>query len=235
MNNICIIPARGGSKRIPRKNIKLFSGKPIIAYSIEAAINSGCFSQVIVSTDDDEIADVAKAAGATVPFKRPKALSDDFCGTLEVINHAINWLQNNDQPINYVCTLYGTAPFVKAKNLSLALQKLKQANNKDYCFGVCEYPVPIQQAFSIENDNNITMFQPSEFGKRTQDLTPAFFDAGQFYWGKASAFLAEYTMFSSHSTPFILPKHEVHDIDNMDDWVLAEAMFNALKTIESHQ
>lgn len=230
MTNICIIPARGGSKRIPGKNIKDFCGKPIIAYSIEAALNSGCFDQVIVSTDDHEIAEVAKRYGAKIPFMRPAKLADDFCGTQDVINHAINWLMETGTPPTYVCTLYGTAPFIKKESLQLAFQQLTSPANCDklYCFGVCEYPVPIQQAFEIDEKKSIKMFQPDEFGKRTQDLTPAYFDAGQFYWGTSAGFLTNQCMFSDAAIPFILPKYEVHDIDNEEDWILAEAMFKVL-------
>ncbi|RHW75971.1 pseudaminic acid cytidylyltransferase [Colwellia sp. RSH04] len=229
--NVCIIPARGGSKRIPRKNIKHFCGKPIIAYAIEAAIASGCFDQVIVSTDDQEIAEVARNFGASTPFIRPDELSDDHCGTLAVINHAINWLAESGKPASYVCTLYGTSPFIKADTLKNALNILTSQAEKIYCFGVCEYPVPIQQAFSISETQKIEMFEPESFGLRTQDLTPAYFDAGQFYWGTAQGFLSEQCMFSDAAIPYILPKYEVHDIDNIDDWVLAEAMYIALNKI----
>ncbi|WP_368506775.1 pseudaminic acid cytidylyltransferase [Colwellia sp. 1_MG-2023] len=225
------MPARGGSKRIPRKNIKDFCGKPIIAYSIEAALTSQCFDQVIVSTDDAEIAQIAREYGALTPFIRPDELSDDHCGTLEVINHAINWLKTAGTPAKYVCTLYGTSPFVKASSLKQAFKVLTSQTEKIYCFGVCEYPVPIQQAFSISHSQTIEMFDPDSFGIRTQDLTPAFFDAGQFYWGTAEGFLSEKCMFSEAAIPYVLPKYEVHDIDNNDDWVLAEAMFNALKNL----
>jgi len=229
--NICIIPARGGSKRIPRKNVKLFCGKPIITYSIKAALASGCFDQVIVSTDDDEIAEVARQYGAITPFVRPKELSDDYCGTLAVINHCINWLIESGTKPSYVCTLYGTSPFVKAKSLQHSFEQLKSQSKKIYCFGVCEYPVPIQQAFKILAQDKIEMFEPDSFGERTQDLEPAYFDAGQFYWGTTQGFLSEQCMFSPAAIPYVLPKYEVHDIDNNDDWILAEAMFNALQKL----
>lgn len=150
---------------------------------------------------------------------------------MAVINHTINWLIEAGTPANYVCTLYGTSPFIKKESLQLALEKLTAQTSKIYCFGVCEYPVPIQQAFKISSKQNIEMFQPEEFGKRTQDLEAAYFDAGQFYWGTASSFLSEKCMFSDSAIPYLLPKYEVHDIDNNDDWILAEAMYNALNNL----
>ena len=185
-----------------------------------------------MSTDDQEIAEVAQKYGAKIPFIRPAELSDDHCGTLAVINHAINWLADAGTPVNYVCTLYGTSPFVKAASLQQAFKILTSQSEKIYCFGVCEYPVPIQQAFSISASQDIEMFEPESFGIRTQDLTPAFFDAGQFYWSTAEGSLSEKCMFSEAAIPYVLPKYEVHDIDNNDDWVLAEAMFKALKALE---
>jgi len=177
---------------------------------------------------------VARKYGADVPFIRPTELADDHTGTLAVINHCINWLQNNGTPASYVCTLYGTAPFIKTSSLQQALEQLIAQPKKLYCFGVCEYPVPIQQAFKISANDKITMFQPEEFGKRTQDLATAYLDAGQFYWGTAQGFLSEKCMFSEASIPYILPKYEVHDIDNNDDWILAEAMYNVLKKITAN-
>ncbi|WP_076410831.1 pseudaminic acid cytidylyltransferase [Shewanella sp. UCD-KL12] len=227
--NIAIIPARGGSKRIPRKNIKLFDGKPIIAHVIERAFESGCIDRVIVSTDDNEIAEIAKCYGAEVPFFRPAELSDDFATTGVVISHALNWLIENDDKPEYACVMYATAPFIRAEALSEALTILKQNPQKKFCFGVTEFPSPIQRAFKINLAGDIEMFQPEHFSSRSQDLEKAYHDAGQFYWGSTDGFLDSQGMFSSDSIPYPLPIHQVQDIDTPDDWLRAEAMFRAMK------
>jgi pseudaminic acid cytidylyltransferase len=229
--NLCVIPARGGSKRISRKNIKRFYGKPIIAYSIEAAINSNCFSHVIVSTDNSEIAEVAKKYGAQVPFIRPDELSDDYAGTIPVIRHAIQWMEDNNNNFDNVCCLYATAPFIQSQTLSNAFKKL-MSSKSNYCFSVTSFAFPIQRAVKITDDNQVSMFYPENFAKRSQDLEEAYHDAGQFYWGKAEAFKSDLPIFSEASYPYILPRYLVQDIDTMEDWIRAEAMFKALSEIE---
>lgn len=226
--NLCVIPARGGSKRIPLKNIKDFNGKPIIAYSIEAAIKSNCFSQVIVSTDDKEIAEVALKYGAIVPFIRPDNLSDDFVGTIPVIKHAIEWVENNNNiRFDNVCCLYATAPFVKSKIIREAYNQLIKSKSY-YCFSVTSYAFPIQRALKINQGSKIKMFYPKYFDSRSQDLQEAYHDAGQFYWGKKQAFKDEMPIFSKFSSPYILPRYLVQDIDNNEDWIRAELMFKVL-------
>jgi pseudaminic acid cytidylyltransferase len=229
--NICVIPARSGSKRIPRKNIKEFNGKPIIAYSIEAALKSNCFSQVIVSTDDAEISEVAKKYGANVPFVRPDELSNDYVGTLPVIKHTIEWLEDKNNYIENVCCLYATAPFVQSKIISNAYKQLKKSR-ADYCFSVTSFAFPIQRAIRILHGDKVNMFYPEYFNTRSQDLDEAFHDAGQFYWGKAQAFKAELPIFSEVSSPYFLPRHLVQDIDNIEDWIRAEVMFKVLQETE---
>lgn len=224
--NIAIIPARGGSKRIPRKNIKEFCGKPMIAWSIEAALKSGCFDRVIVSTDDQEIADVAKQHGAEVPFMRPAALSNDYVGTISVIKQAIQWLAENQQAPVTVCCLYATAPFVTANDIQRGLEQLEQTDAA-YAFTVTSYAFPIQRAIKITDGASLEMFSPEHFNTRSQDLEEAYHDAGQFYWGKADAWLTEKVIFGPDSTPVILPRHRVQDIDIPEDWVRAELMFKA--------
>ena len=226
--NICVIPARGGSKRIPRKNIKLFNNKPIIAYSIEAAINSNCFSRVIVSTDDYEIAKVAKKYGAQVPFVRPEKLSNDSAGTIPVIKHAIEWMEQKNNYIKHVCCLYPTAPFIKSKILTKAYQQLKDSS-ADYCFSVTNFTFPIQRAIKITQDDTVDMFYPEYFNTKSQDLEEIYHDAGQFYWGKAQAFKDELPIFSEIATPYIIPRYLVQDIDTMEDWIRAEAMYKVLQ------
>ncbi len=224
---LAVIPARGGSKRIPRKNIKLFYGKPMIAWSIETALRSGCFDQVVVSTDDAEIAEVARNFGAHVPFTRPSALSDDHTGTLPVIAHAINWFEAQGWIPNQVCCLYATAPFLSAEDLHTGLKKLTESG-VDYAFSVTSYAFPIQRAIRITSVNRIEMFNPEHFSTRSQDLEEAYHDAGQFYWGRASAWKGGIPIFDQTSSPVILPRHRVQDIDTEQDWLEAEIKFMAL-------
>ncbi|MDX9814024.1 MAG: pseudaminic acid cytidylyltransferase [Sulfurimonadaceae bacterium] len=226
-NSVAIIPARGGSKRIPKKNIKLFHGKPLIAYSIEVAIKSKLFSKVIVSTDDEQIAKVAKEYGADVPFLRPLELSDDFTGTGAVINHAVEFLQNSNKKIDFVCTIYATAPFLEEKYLLEGYKKLKSLNAK-YAFSCTSMPFPIQRTFKITKDERCEMFWPENFTKRSQDLEEAFQDAGQFYWSNLSV-KSDEIMFGKDSIPIVLPRYLVQDIDTLEDWKRAEFMYEAIK------
>lgn len=225
---LCVIPARGGSKRIPRKNIKPFCGKPMIAWSIEAAIKSNCFDKIIVSTDDDEIADFACKCGAEVPFLRPNELSDDYMGTSEVVSHAIKWNINNGYKIKEVCCLYATATFVRATDLSKAL-KILEENDIDYVFTVTSYAFPIQRAIEITDNNRVKMVYPKYYDTRSQDLKPCWHDAGQFYWAHKDTWLENKPIFESSSIPLILPRYRVQDIDTVEDWKYAELMFNSLR------
>lgn len=226
--NIAVIPARGGSKRIPRKNIKEFCGKPMIAWSIDAAQKSHCFERIIVSTDDDEIATVALDCGAEVPFIRPKELSDDYTGTTAVVGHAVKWLVEYGEQAENVCCLYATAPFVRSIDIQRGLDVL-QEQECDYTFSVASYPFPIQRAIRITPEQRVEMFQPDHFMTRSQDLEEAYHDAGQFYWGIAKAWLDEKPLFSKDAAPIILPRHRVQDIDTPEDWQRAELMFKALQ------
>jgi N-acylneuraminate cytidylyltransferase len=225
---LAVIPARGGSKRIPRKNIKLFGGKPMIAWSIEVALQSGCFDRVLVSTDDPEIAQVAQAHGAEVPFVRPPELSDDHTGTIPVIAHATQWLTDHGTLASQVCCIYATAPFVQAQDLKRGLAML-QSSGADYAFSVTSYAFPIQRAVRITPDQRVEMFQPDQFNTRSQDLEEAWHDAGQFYWGQAAAWLAQKPLFTQQATGVRLPRHRVQDIDTPEDWNRAEWMFKALQ------
>ena len=224
---LAVIPARGGSKRIPRKNIRLFHGKPMIAWSIQAALQSGCFDQVVVSTDDVEIAEVARQYGAQVPFMRPAALSDDHTGTTAVIAHAIHWFAAQGQTPDQVCCLYATAPFVSINDLRRGIALLTDTGC-DFAFSVTSYAFPIQRAFRITNAGRVDMFNPENFNTRSQDLEEAYHDAGQFYWGHAKAWLEERIIFGPASLPVLLPRHRVQDIDTLEDWMRAELMFRAL-------
>jgi pseudaminic acid cytidylyltransferase len=225
---VAVIPARGGSKRIPRKNIKSFSGKPIIAWSIEAALDSGLFDNVIVSTDDTQIAQVAKRCGADVPFMRPNMLADDYTGTSPVVAHAIEWYRSQGVLPDPVCCIYATAPFVTPADLQRGLQTLT-VTGVEFAFSVTSYPFPIQRAIRLTEWGRVEMFQPQHLDSRSQDLEEAFHDAGQFYWGKASAWCSEKPIFSPDSAAVILPRHRVQDIDTLEDWTRAECLFRAMQ------
>lgn len=219
--SIAIIPARGGSKRIPRKNIKEFNGKPMIAWSIEAAINSELFNQVIVSTDDIEIADIAQSHGASVPFLRPSHLANDTTGTIPVIAHATQWaIENNLKPEN-VCCIYATAPFISIEDLKHGYQIIKQ-RKWSYALPVTTFPAPIFRSFRADESTGLEMFYPENFNMRSQDLPEAYHDAGQFYWGKTEAWLAQETLFSKETFPIKIPRWRVQDIDTVEDWARAE-------------
>jgi len=225
---IAVIPARGGSKRIPRKNIKDFCGKPMIAWSIEAAKNSGLFDRIIVSTDDVEIAEVAKQWGAEVPFMRPVELSNDYAGTTEVIAHATQWALDQGLDLDAVCCIYATAPFVQEADLKRGLEAL-ESGDWAYAFTATDFAAPIFRSFKQNADGGIEMFFPEYFSTRSQDLPTALHDAGQFYWGRPSDWLEGKRIFDRHSVPVIVPRWRVQDIDNWDDWKRAELIFNQLK------
>ncbi|MDG2013198.1 MAG: pseudaminic acid cytidylyltransferase [Pirellulaceae bacterium] len=229
--NIAIIPARGGSKRIPRKNLRDFCGKPIIAWSIEAAVTSGLFDQVIVSTDCASIAAVSTAHGASTPFVRPPELSDDFTPTLPVIRHAINWLSAEQRTPENVCCLYATAPFVTSSDLKRGLDSLLSEPKLDFAFSVTHFPFPIQRALTLR-DGHVQMLQPEYELTRSQDLSETFHDAGQFYWGRADSFAAHDRIYSANSAPVMIPCHRVQDIDTPEDWTRAECMYRAIQSQE---
>lgn len=225
--NIAVIPARGGSKRIPRKNIKEFCGKPMIAYAIEAAQKSQCFEHIIVSTDDDEIADVAKKYGAEVPFMRPKELADDYTPTVPVIASAIKSCEIFNWKIEYLCCIYPGVPLIQDSDIVTALMLLKNSDS-NYCFPVAEYPSAIQRALKRNQNGNMMPFYPEFELTRTQDLELAFYDAGQFYWGRKDAWLTNSKL---HSGGLGMPisAWRVIDIDTQEDWQRAEIMFNVMK------
>jgi len=225
---LAVIPARGGSKRIPRKNIKLFGGLPMIAWSIRAAVESKCFDRIIVSTDDDEIAQVAREYGADAPFIRPAELSDDHAGTIPVIAHAIEWQRRHGLGATVVCCVYATAPFVSANDLQRGLETLN-STGADFALSVTSFPFPIQRAVRITDEQRLEMFQPEHFKTRSQDLEDAWHDAGQFYWGRADAWLRGESLFGRATAPVKLPRHRVQDIDTPEDWERAEWMFKALQ------
>ena len=218
---LAVIPARGGSKRIPRKNIKSFNGKPMIAWSIEAAKSSGLFERIIVSTDDVEIAEVAKRWGAEVPFIRPEELSNDYVGTIPVIAHATHWAIEQGMDVEAVCCIYATAPFVQVDDLKRGLDSLN-SGDWDYSFTVTDFAAPIFRAFKETEAGGIEMFYPEHFTTRSQDLPVALHDAGQFYWGRPAAWIEGKRIFDQRSKPVAIPRWRVQDIDTPDDWARAE-------------
>ncbi|MFT6087679.1 MAG: pseudaminic acid cytidylyltransferase [Glaciecola sp.] len=224
--NVAIIPARGGSKRIPKKNIKEFAGLPLIAYSIEVAKKSGIFEHIIVSTDDAAIADIAKQYGAQVPFMRPGSLSDDITGTRDVTNHAIEWVTKNIGNPTFCCAIYATAPFLQAEYLQQGLQALIDNSDKSFAYSVTSFAFPIQRALLMKEDYALPAFE-NDIAKRSQDLPEAYHDAGQFYWGRTEDYLSAKPFFSKYGLPIILPRHLVQDIDTPEDWYRAELMYQA--------
>ncbi|MDX2143332.1 MAG: pseudaminic acid cytidylyltransferase [Rhodospirillaceae bacterium] len=225
---VAIIPARGGSKRIPHKNIKLFGGQPIISYSIRAAQDSGVFERIIVSTDSDEIADVAVACGAEVPFRRPAELANDQAATAPVIAHALQWLKNSGQSPRYACCIYATAPFIRAADIKRGLEILAESNAAT-AFTVTTFAFPILRALKMNVSGTLKMCWPQYELTRSQELPEAFHDAGQLYWLDVARFLNEPRLYADDSRAIVLPRYLVQDIDTPEDWVTAEHMHRALK------
>jgi len=224
--SICIIPARGGSKRIPRKNIRNFCGRPMIAWPIRAAIDSGCFERIIVSTDDDEIAEVAERYGAEVPFRRDAELADDHTPTVPVIADAINRL--DVQRRTPVCCLYSTSPFVTSADLREGLERLENTN-APFVLSVTNFAFPIQRALRRDVSGKVEMFDAAQMQTRSQDLEEAWHDAGQFYWGYAESWASGSGIFESGAHGLKLPRHRVQDIDTEEDWRQAELKMRALQ------
>ena len=223
--NIAIIPARGGSKRIPRKNIKEFCGKPMIAYAISVAKKSSLFERVVVSTDDEEIAEIAREWGAETPFVRPAQLANDYTETVPVIAHAIEACRDLGWKFSQVCCIYPGVPFIQIEDLSGALVTMNNSQ-EDYCFSVTEYPSAIQRALKQLISGKMQPLYPEFELSRTQDLEQAFYDAGQFYWGKAQAWLTN-SKIHTNGVGYRIPNWRVVDIDTMDDWDRAERLARA--------
>lgn len=230
---LAVNPARGGNKRIPRKNIKLFGGLPIMTWTIKAAIQSQCFDRINISTDDAEISEVAKANGAEVPFMRSANLSDDHTDAIDVIVHAIGWQNQNGITATEVSCINATAPFVESLDIKRGLEVLNETG-ADYAFSVTSFAFPIQRAVCITANHRIEMFEPQYFDTRSQDLCEAWHDAGQFYWGKDHAWLQGKPLFSKDAAPVLLPRHRVQDIDTPEDWARPEWMYKIIQAQAAH-
>ncbi|MCB1995977.1 MAG: pseudaminic acid cytidylyltransferase [Burkholderiaceae bacterium] len=228
---LAIIPARGGSKRIPRKNVKPFCGKPMIGYAIDAARRAEVFDRIVVSTDDAEIADVARAAGAEVPFMRPDELANDQAATVPVIAHAIGALAAGGSAPSLVCCIYPGVPLLRHDDLRRSLAMLEDGTS-DYVFPVLEFPAAVQRALLREADGRVRPMYPQFTLTRTQDLPPAYYDAGQFYWGRAQAWLDGHSP-HTHGRAIVLAADTAVDIDTPDDWARAEALYQARQTLRS--
>jgi pseudaminic acid cytidylyltransferase len=228
MSSIAVIPARGGSKRIPRKNIRLFAGKPMIAWSIEAARLSNVFDRVIVSTDDDEISSLAFQFGAEVPFRRPLELADDLATTDAVFIHAIRAMQERAGDIEFACCLYATAPFVQPEDLRAGLETIR-VSQATSAFSVVKYDYPVFRSLKINDKGRVELFWPEHRLTRSQDLPQAYHDAGQFYFVNVARYLAEKSIFSSDAVPIIIPSCRARDIDTLEDWEVAELMFKTME------
>ncbi len=218
-----MIPARGGSKRLPGKNIRHFVGKPMIGYSIQCALQSGLFERVIVSTDDQQIAQISRDLGAEVPFERPREISGEHGGTMPVIAHATNWLQSQGAELSAICCIYATAPFIRQEDVKQGLAIL-EAGDWQFVFAATTFAFPIFRSFQKKPDGGVEMFFPEHFNTRSQDLPEALHDAGQFYWGRPHAWLDQARIFGKDSAVVTIPRWRVQDIDTEEDWVRAEAM-----------
>ncbi|MBU3540796.1 pseudaminic acid cytidylyltransferase [Polynucleobacter sp. UB-Tiil-W10] len=225
---VAIIPARGGSKRIPYKNIKLFHGKPMIAWSIMAAQHSKIFDRVIVSTDDSEIAEIAITCGAEAPFIRPAKLADDHATTADVMEHAVKLLVHEGHSPSELCCIYATAPFIEVNDLVSGLELLI-SGGWQYVFPAAEFTAPIFRGFKV-GCGGLEMIFPEHYLTRSQDLPRVFHDAGQFYWGTKNAWLSKAPIFSNKSQFIELPRLRVQDIDTPEDWEIAEKIFTLLSS-----
>lgn len=224
--NIAIIPARAGSKRIPRKNIKEFCGKPMIAYAITAAKEAGLFEHIVVSTDDEEIAQIARLWGGETPFVRPAELANDYTATVPVIAHGIEACYTLGWSFDQVCCIYPSVPFIQIDDLRNTLASMT-GSAADYCFPVTEYPAAIQRALKLLSNGKMQPFYPEFEVVRTQDLEPAYYDAGQFYWGKVETWLRNQNIHSS-GLGYMIPNWRVVDIDTPEDWKRAELIYRAI-------
>ncbi|MCW7752396.1 pseudaminic acid cytidylyltransferase [Desulfobotulus sp. H1] len=225
---IAIIPARGGSKRIPGKNIRPFAGKPMIAHSIEAAIHSGLFDHIIVSTDSPEIATTARQYGAETPFVRPAELSGDHTPTAPVLQHCLQWLEKKTTVPDYACCIYATAPLIQPCFIKKGYEIIT-ASKVSSVFSVTDYAASVFRALRLTKDGHLAMFWPEHELTRSNDLPEAFHDAGQFYWFDCRKFMEHPKLYTDDALPVLLPRHLVQDIDTEEDWQRAEYLYKTLQ------
>ncbi len=226
-NTVAVITARGGSKRIPGKNIRNFLGNPIIKYSIDAAFASGCFDEVMVSTEDENIASIARKYGAKVPFLRSRGTSGDYSTTAEVMLEVLNDYSARGRDFKYACCIYPTAPLISPDKIRRSLELLEDSS-ADSAVPVVRFSFPIQRAFKLES-GKVSMIWPENRDKRSQDLMPAYHDAGQFYWLRTESFIRKKTLFTDNTVGIEIPESEVQDIDNEEDWKMAEYKYRVLR------
>lgn len=225
---VALIPARGGSKRIPGKNTRLFASKPLITHSIEAALASGCFERVIVSTDSEAIAQIAREHGAEVPFMRPAELANDFATTDQVVKHALSWLTAHERAPDYICCIYPTAPMLRAQDLRDGFIKL-QDTGATTVLSVTTFAFPIQRALRSNERERLLMNEPEHRLTRSQDLEEMWHDAGQFYWLRAAEYLRSEGIYNADMLGLCVPRHLVQDIDTPEDWRRAELLWKVLQ------
>jgi pseudaminic acid cytidylyltransferase len=225
---VAILPARGGSKRIPRKNVREFGGRPMLAWPVATALESGLFDRVLVSTDDPAIAEVARAAGAEAPFLRPAGLSGDHAATLPVVQHALSWFEGQGAAVEFACCIYPATPLLRAEDLRAGWERLRESG-APYAVSVTSYDAPVQRAMRVRADGRLQMLQPELALTRSQDLEEACHDAGQFYWGRAEAWREGLPLLSESAAPVRLPRERVQDIDTEEDWRRAEQLFRLLR------
>lgn len=228
METIAIIPARGGSKRIPRKNVRPFAGRPLIAHTIATVRAAGIFDRIVVSTEDDEIRTIATANGAEAPFVRPPELADDHATTDAVIVHALRWFEAHGVLPRYACCVYATAPLLLPEDLRCGLDIL-QRTGAATAFAVTGFGYPILRALRLDPDGRLRMFWPEHRLARSQDLPPAYHDAGQFYWLNVARYLPDPRLFGDDAAPVMMPEHRVQDIDTESDWTRAEVLYHLLQ------
>ena len=229
MKNLCIIPARGGSKRIPRKNVKPFLGKPMLAYSIEAALSTGLFDEVMVSTDDKEIAEIAQQYGAKVPFMRSDATANDYAGLNEVIVEVDKTYIGLGRTFDNICCVLSTAPLIQAEDIINAFNKLNESGF-ECVYPIVEFSYPILRALSMDDNGNLAMIWPEYSNTRSQDLKPAYHDAGSFYWIDAKAYRQDYSFDNLKTTGSVMDELKVQDIDTETDWKFAELKYKFLNS-----
>lgn len=228
MKSVCVIPARGGSKRIPHKNVKDFFGRPMISYSIVAALESKLFDRVIVSTDDDEIRRVALECGAEVPFVRPPEISDDFTPLAGVLGHALHWLRDHGPEYESVCCVLATAPFIAVSDLQEGYRLLRSSTHSAV-IPVTSFPFPIFRALKIASSGVLEMVWPEHELTRSNDLPETFHDAGQFYWLRVDSFLKTNRIYAKDALPLVIPRWRVQDIDTVEDWSRAERIYASIQ------